>query len=206
MRRLTTKARTVAQAQDFGSARYYRLNDPAELVAMVLDYGLRAFLDKGCLLAMKADNTVLDQTDDGRRKIFGRWLGQRLGREAVPDDDYSLITGPVREAWKQLLADDPERARRFNQEYAEWRYRREDDGSLTIYILSPRDEPDEMTALEVAQFLTETVEIEFPGPVRVPTDKRSYATFSKKDELTTEQINMEWASRDEDPDDAALPE
>lgn len=202
----TEKARTIAQAQNFGSARYFRLNDPAESVAVILDYGHRALLDKGFLQATMADNWLLDRTSPHRRKILARWLGQRYSRPAVPDEDYPVVTEPVRNAWKQLLTDEPETAQRFNREYAEWRYRREDDGSLTLYILSPRDDPDALTALEVTAFLTEAIERSYPGPIRVATDKRSYASFSKKDELTTEQINMEWASHDEDTDDAAVPE
>lgn len=54
-----------------------------------------------------------------------------------------------------------------------------------------------MTALEVAAFLAEALETVYLGSIRVATDKRSYATFSKKDELVTEHINMEWASRAE---------
>jgi hypothetical protein len=202
----TDKARIIATAQDFGSARLFRINDPAEQVAVVVDYGQRALLDKGFLAALKPDNGVLDALTEERRKTFARWLGQRYARPAVPDEDYPVITEPVREAWKRLLDEDPETAQRFNREYAEWRYRREADGGLTIYILSPADEPDDVTALEVVEFLTEALQGAYPGVVRVATDKRSYATFTKTDELTTEQISMEWTSRDESPDDAALPE
>ena len=46
---------------------------------------------------------------------------------------------------------------------------------------------------------------QFPGPVNVATDRRSYHTFTKADELSTEQINMEWASQDEHAGDAAMP-
>jgi hypothetical protein len=202
----TDKPRTIAQAQDFGSARYFRVNNPAEPVAAILDYGQRALLDKGFLSAVAPDNTLLDALDDEQRKTLAAWLGRRYSRPAVPDEDYPVITGPVREAWRQLVEEEPESAQRFNREYAEWRYRREDDGSLTIYILALRDQPDEMTALEVTDFLTQALQGVYPGPVNVATDKRSYFTFTKADELSTEQINMEWVSRDEDAEDAALPE
>lgn len=202
----TDKPRTIAQAQDFGSARYFRVNVPAEPIAAILDYGQRALLDKGFLSAVEPDNTLLDAFTEEQHRTLAAWLGRRYSRPAVPDEDYPVITGPVREAWKQLVETDAETAQRVNREYAEWRYRREDDGSLTIYILALSDEPDAMTALEVSDFLTQTLGPVYPGPVRVATNKRSYATFTKADELSTEMIDMEWASRDEDADDAALPE
>jgi hypothetical protein len=202
----TDKPRTIAQAQDFGSARYFRVNAPAEPVAAILDYGQRALLDKGFLSAVEPDNTLLDAFTEEQRRTLAAWLGRRYSRPAVPDEDYPVITGPVREAWKQLVETDAETAQRFNREYTEWRYRREDDGSLTIYILALSDEPDAMTALEVSDFLTQTLGPVYPGPVNVATNKRSYATFTKADELSTEMIDMEWASRDEEADDAALPE
>jgi hypothetical protein len=201
----TNKERIIAEAQDFGSARYFRVNEPSEETAVILDYGWRGLLDKGFLDALVPDNGVLDALAPARRQTLARWLGQRYSRPAVPDEDYPLITGPVREAWKQLLDEEPGTAKRFNSEYAEWRYRREEEGSLTVYILSPREDPDETTALEVIDFLTEAL-AGYPGKVTVATDKRSYFTFTKADEITTEQISMEWASQDESTEHAAWPQ
>ncbi len=201
----TRNPRMVAQAQDFGSARYFRVNDSDNEGAWVLDYGWRALLDKGFLSAVRPDNGLLDALSPERRKILARWLGQRYSRAAVPDDDYPIVTQPVREAWAKLVDDDPETAEHFNHEYREWRYRREDDGSLTIYILSSRPVPDALAALEVSDFLAQALH-GYPGSVQVATDKRSYYTFTKADEMTTEQISMEWASRDETAGNAALPE
>lgn len=130
-------------------------------------------------------------------KTLGRWLGQRYSRPAVPDEDYELITRPIRGALTQLVDDEPEVAQRFNSEYAEWRYRRETDGALTIFVASPREDPDAMTALEVTDLLTQALDGVYPGTVAVATDRRSYARFTKADELTTEQVSMEWASHDE---------
>ena len=203
---ITANAQTIAQGQDFGSARYFRLNDRTEPVAEILDYGHRALLDKGFLEAVQPDNRVLDQLADDRRKTLARWLGQRYSRPAITEQDYEKITRPIRDAWARLMTEEPETAQRFNSEYAEWRYRREADGSLTVYILSGTESPDAMVALEVTDFLTQALQPGYPGPVVVATDKRTYGTFTKADELTTEQISMEWASRDESVDDAALPE
>ena len=163
----TENVRTIVQAQDFGSARYFRLNDRAEPTAEVLDYGHRALLDKGFLDAVTPDNRVLDALTAEDRKRLARWLGQRYSRPAIPDADHREITGPIREAWKQLSQDEPATAKLYNSEYAEWRYRRESDGSLTIYILAVGDSPDQTVALELSDFLTQAVQPSYPGPVSV---------------------------------------
>lgn len=198
----TANQRIVAQAQDFGSARYFRLNDAAEPEAVVLDYGQRALLEKGFVQVESPDNELVDAWEATRGKTLARWLAQRYGRPAIPDEDYDLITQPVRDAW-QFLPD--EQADAFNREYAEWRYRREDDGSLTLYILAVGPEPDELVALELIDFLTQAIGKVFPFPVRVASDRRSYHSFTKADELATEQIYMEWASHGDALADAALP-
>lgn len=202
----TTNQRTIIQAQDFGSARYYRVNDPTEEIAAVLDYGQRALLEKGFLKAVEPDNSLREMWSQEERKTMARWLGQRYSRPAILDEDYELITRPVRYAWQELVDEKPETAKTYNREYSEWRYRREADGSLTLYILSPRANPDEITALEVVDFLTQALAPIYPGDVSVAGDHRSYHTFTKADELSTEQISMEWVSRDEAIEDPALPD
>lgn len=197
----TTNQRTVAQAQDFGSARFFRLDAADDGSALVLDYGQRALVEKGVLRAVSPDNDLVLGWDGAQREKLARWLGQRYARPAIPDDDYELITRPVRDAWRSLA---PEAASTLNREYAEWRYRRESDGSLTLYTLSRNADPDPLVALEVADFLTQAIEPEYPGPVHVATDRRSYHQFTKADELSTHQISMEWASH-EDDGWAALP-
>jgi hypothetical protein len=200
----TEKPQIVAQAQDFGSARYHRVNDPDHSPALVLDFGQRAFLDKGFLEAVEPDNAVCGAWTKEQAKTFARWLGQRHSRPAIPDQDHEEIVRPIREAWKQLLEEDPDTAAEYNREYAEWRYRREADGTLTLYILAAKEHPDAEVALDVIQFLTGALAGSYPGQVKVPTDHRSYHTFTISEQLTTEQISMEWASQDE-VGDAALP-
>lgn len=201
----TAKDKVIAQAQNFGSFRFFKVGEAADGQALILDYGQRALLDKGFLEAVEPDNLVVEKWASDRAKTLARWLGQRYSRPAIPDEDYEQITGPVREAWKQLLDEEPTTATSFNAEYAEWRYRRERDGTLTLYVLSPKAEPNETTGLEVTDFLTQAIEPHYPGEVKVATDHRSYHTFTKADELSTEQISMEWASQDEDADDPVLP-
>lgn len=197
----TTNQRTIAQAQDFGSARFFRLDAADDGPALVLDYGQRALVEKGVLRAISPDDDVVLSWDDAQRERLARWLGQRYARPAIPDEDYELITRPVRDAWRDL---DPEAASALNREYAEWRYRREGDGSLTLFTLSRDADPDPLVALEVADFLTQAIEPGYPGRVRVATDRRSYHRFTKADELSSHQISMEWASH-EDDSSAVLP-
>ncbi len=201
----TASEKMIAQAQDFGSARYFRVNGTDQAEALILDYGHRALLDKGFLGAVKPDNALVVDWSGAQRERLARWLGQRYSRPAIPDEDYAQITRPVRDAWKKLVEDEPGTAAEYNRIFSEWRYRREDDGSLTLYLLSPDPDPDAVLALEVGDFLAEAIQAEFPGPVTVATDRRSYHTFTKADELNTEQISMEWASQDEDAGDAELP-
>lgn len=192
----TTNARMVVQAQDFGSARYFRVNAFDRPEAWILDYGNRALLDKGFLGATEPDHVLVDGWDVGQRERFARWLGQRYSRPAIPDEDYEQITRPVRAAWKKLADEQPDTAAEYNRIFSEWRYRREENGSLTLFLLSPDPKPDEIIALEVGDFLAEAIRTEYAGVMTVATDRRSYHTFTKADELTTEQISMEWASQE----------
>jgi hypothetical protein len=201
----TTKPSLVAQSQDFGSARFFRVDGkrgPGE--ARILDYGYRALLDRGFLQAVKPDKSLLGALTLQNRLALARWLGQRYSRPAIPDVDYEQITRPIRSAWQELIETAPERVTAMNTEYAEWRYRREEDGSLTIFVLSQEPNPDPIVALEAADFLERALAHTYPGTVRVATDATSYSTFTKANELTTQMIYMEWASHEEG-EDAAVP-
>lgn len=201
----TDKPQMITQSQDFGSARYHRVNDPTEPVALVLDYGHRALIEKGLLRAVSPDNSIRDAWSQEQAKRVARWLGQRYSRPAIADEDYEQITRPVREAWETLVVEESETAASINGDFAEWRYRREQDGSLTIFTLSPKPEPDELIALDLRGFLTEALEPHFKGRMRF-ADRVSYHTFTKADEISTEMIAMEYVSQDEDAIDAALPD
>jgi hypothetical protein len=203
--RPTTNAKMIAQAQSFGSARYFRVNSPDQGEALVLDYGQRALIDKGLLSTVSPDNTLVNGWTREQQQRLARWLGRRYDRPAIPDEDYEQITRPIRLAWSELLNDEPETAASYNRVYCEWRYRRETDGSLTVFVLSPDARPDETIALEIASFIVEAIQPCFSGRIDVATDSRSYHTFSKADELTTEQIDMEWASYDEESGQASFP-
>lgn len=200
----TTTPAIVTEAQNFGSARYFRLNPVAEECAVVLDFGWRGFVDKGFLLEYAPDNTFIQGWDDERRAIFAHWLGRRYSRPALSDDDVAAISDPIRHRWQRLVAEEPETARALSDEYAEFRYRRETNGRLTVYILSAAETPDALLGLELTGVLTEALE-RYRGEVNFPTDRRSYHSFTMADQLTTQQVDLEWASIDEGGAAGALP-
>lgn len=201
----TSSDQIVREGHHFGSARYYWLSAAGDGEAWVVDFAFRALLDKGFLTAFDPDNGLLESLDQTARGTFSRWLGQRYSRPAIPDEDYAAITAPVRQAWENLRTDDHDLLRDLNEEYGELRYRRESNGDLTLYMLSAKEQPDQALALELSARLTEAIQPGYPGTVRIATDRRSFHTFTKADELSTNQINMEWASHDEPDGTAALP-
>lgn len=59
------------------------------------------------------DNALISEMTEPKRGVLREWLGRRLGREAVSDDDTLLIVEPIRAAWKKLTAGQPETAGRW---------------------------------------------------------------------------------------------
>jgi hypothetical protein len=200
----TATAEIIDEALNLGSARFRLLQTHASGEAVVLDYAWRTFLDKGFLLECEPDNTIVDGYDVADIKTLARWLGRRYARPVLGDADVRDIADPVRDRWAQLRRDEPESALRYSREYPEFRFRRESHGGLTLFVLSAQEEPDEMLGLEVAGLLAEVLE-PIHGTVTVDPGKRSYHTFTKADELSTEQIDLEWASYEEGAETGVLP-
>jgi hypothetical protein len=200
----TEKPEVVHDALNLGSARFRMLRFEPAGTALVLDYAWRVFLDKGFLVEHGPDNSVIDTYSAGDRATLARWLGRRYARPVLSDQDVEEISDPIRYRWQQLRADEPESALRYSQEYPEFRFRREPAGGLTVFILSGQEEPDEMLGLEVAGVLAEVLE-PIHGAVTIDPSKRSYYSFTKADELSTEQIDLDWASYDEGEEAGALP-
>jgi hypothetical protein len=198
------KPEIIRDAISLGSARFRLLKRFSES-ALVLDYAWRVFLDKGFLVEHAPDNSVIDTYTDGDRRTLARWLGRRYARPVLSDKDVAEIADPVRERWQRLQAEEPEIAMRYTGEYPEFRFRREPHGGLTLFILSAREDPDQVLGLEVAGLLVEVLE-PIHGAVAVDQGKRSYHSFTKADELSTEQIDLEWASYEEGEETGALPE
>jgi hypothetical protein len=201
----TVKEKVIADALNLGSARYRLLKRLPDGSALVVDYAWRTFLDKGFLVQSVPDNSVLEEWGPEDRRTFARWLARRYGRPVLSDEDVEQIAEPVRDRWRRLVDEDAEEARRYSEEFPELRYRREEDGSLTVFILSLHGEPDPVLFLEMAQILAEALE-PIHGALNIDPEKRSYHTFTKADELSTAQIDLEWASYEEGQEIGALPE
>lgn len=183
----------MSQARDAGSARYFLLTE-ADEGGWVLDYGWRTFLDKGFLVACEPDNSIVAAFDRSDEARLSGWLGRRNGRPALSDEDVAVICDPIRRRFERLFDEEPASAARYAAEFIEFRFRREEDGTVTIFLLSAKDSPDELLALEVMDLLKEAIPTLV---VRLASDKISYATFTKADELSTEQIDLYWASYEE---------
>jgi hypothetical protein len=200
----TSNSAVITDALDLGSARFRLMREHADGTALVLDYAWRTFLDKGFLLECEPDNSIVDSFSDGARKTLARWLARRYGRPVLSDKDVAEVADPVRDRWKQLRDEEPDLARRYTEAFPEFRFRREPEGGLTLFILSTDPNPDPTLALEVIGLLTGVLE-PIHGTVTVDTAKRSYHTFTKADELSTEQLDLEWASYEEGEPLGALP-
>lgn len=197
----TTDSVVLAQARNFGSARYFLVNDDRDR-PLIVDYGWRTLLDKGFLVECDPDNTCVDRWTAEQSATFTRWLGRRNGRPALSDLDVAEICDPIRRRFERLQAEEAVAAARYSEEFAEFRYRREADGTITLFLLSPKAAPDELLALELMDVLQEALGALKP---RLASDKLSYFKFTKADELTTEQVDLFWASHEESEIHGALP-
>lgn len=203
---VTDNPKILAQASHFGSARYQRVSAPNMEPVWVLDYGQRALLEKGFLRAYAPDNSIASTWTPERAAVIARWLGRRYSRPAIPDEDYKEVTEPIRQRWMRLIDEEAELAAELSSAYPELRYRREDDGHLTIYTLALEEHPDEALALELYGVLQEALEpVHGTGNVSFPTEKRSYHSFTQHDEMSSTLIDLEWASHDETEPTGALP-
>ncbi len=199
----TENAQTIAEASNFGSARYYRLTPKGRTPALVLDFAWRILLDKGFLVEHQPDNDLLSTWGREQRDTFARWLGRRFSRPVLSDDDVATISNPLRARWTRFVRDEPQLARRCSEEYSEFRFRRDQDGTLRVLILSPHETPDEILGLELAAIVNEALDGLHP---EVAPDPGRYRDFTLDEYLASEQIDLEWASHEEGGRSGALPE
>jgi hypothetical protein len=95
----------------------------------------------------------------------------------------------------ELSEREPDLAAEASRTFIEFRFRRTDAG-LEVFVLSPEEAPDEALALEIFGVVEEALR-PLHDEIMARTDRASYATFTRADDLTTEAIDLEWASDDE---------
>lgn len=197
----TSTDAVIREADTLTSARYFRLGDPeAEPPVSILDYRFRAQADKGVLVAYDADNTLVSEMSETRQAVLREWLGRRLGREAVSDDDSELIVEPVRSAWKRLSEETPETANRWGQMTSELCFRHVDDSRLRLYVITHEEiDPADPDLLEMVAWVVEAVD--WPESlVEITVTNEWVLTIGEH--RTTHEIDLTWASYEEDQEAA----
>ena len=191
----TQKDGVVGEADTLTSARFFRMGDPGDGPPVrVLDVRFKAQADKGFLVTTPPDNTLLATMTERRRAALRIWLGRRLGREAVSDDDSRRIVEPVRSAWKQLCADSPERAQDWAAMTSELRFRHA-DGRLRLYAVTHEGiDPANPDVLEMLSWIVEA--IDWPS-LSVDLTITSEWTMTIGEHKTTQEIDLAWASYEE---------
>jgi hypothetical protein len=192
----TSSAAVMREANSLTSARYFRLDDPSsDPPAQILDIRFKAQADKGLLIEHQPDNALLDAIDSRRRTIFREWLGRRLGREAVSDDDTKRIVEPIRRAWKQLTEEDPNGAGSWESMTSELRFRHTEDGRLQLYAITHDErDPADPALLEMTHWAVETIEW---AEALVDVTITNEWEMTIGEHRSTQEIDLAWASYEE---------
>jgi hypothetical protein len=192
----TSKAGVINEAASLTSARYFRVDDPgAGTPAQVLDFRFKAQADKGVLLQHQPGNHLLEHMDDRRRAMLREWLGRRLGREAVSDEDTRRIVEPVREAWKELSVESPATARAWEAKTSELRFRHAEDGRLQLYVIThDAIDPADVDLLELTDWAVQT--IDWPETLMDVTVTNEWE-MTIGEHRATQEIDLAWASYEE---------
>ncbi len=193
----TSTDAVIREADSLASARYIRLGDTtAAPPVAVLDYRFKAQAEKGMLVEHTPDNVLVSQMSDARRAVLREWLGRRLGREAVSDDDTRRIVEPIRSAWKQLTEEEPETASRWSEMTSELRFRHTEAPRLMLYVIT-HDEVDaaDPDLLEMTEWAVE--HIDWSGRlIDVVVTNEWVMTIGEH--RATQEIDLAWASYEED--------
>jgi hypothetical protein len=193
----TSSDSVIREADTLTSARYFRLGDPAAGPPVsVLDFRFRAQADKGLLVEHDADNTLVASMPEAKRRVLREWLGRRLGREAVSDDDTRLIVEPIRAAWKELSVEQPETASRWGAMTSELRFRHAEDSRLRLYVITHDEvDPADPDLLEMVEWAVET--LDWPES-RIDVTVTNEWVITIGEHRTTNEIDLAWASYEED--------
>jgi len=193
----TSSEAVIREADSLTSARYFRLGDPtARPPVAVLDYRFKAQAEKGMLVEHMPDNALVSKMPDARRAVLREWLGRRLGREAVSDDDTRHIVEPIRSAWKQLTEREPETASRWSEMTSELRFRHENASRLRLYVIT-HDEVDaaDPDLLEMTEWAVDHIDWS-ESSIDVIITNEWVMTIGEH--RATQEIDLAWASYEED--------
>jgi hypothetical protein len=189
----TKSAGVLAEARLLTSARYFLLTRrDAEPPGVVLDVRFRCQADKGLLLELEPDNTLIDGVERQGQRHLADWLGRRYEREAVSDADTEQVVEPVRRGWRALSEERPELATQWAEQLAEIRYLRDENNRLTIYGVA-YEAGSEEEILEVLGWVLEQLPAH-PDAELVVTDLWQ---LSVAERLLTQEVDLEWASYEE---------
>lgn len=198
----TTSEAVLREANSLTSARYFRLGEASPGVPVsIVDFRFRAQADKGFLVEHSPDNALVFEMSEARRGTLREWLGRRLGREAVSDDDTRLIVEPIREAWKTLSNEEAATASRWGAMVSELRFRHAENSRLRLYVIT-HDEVDSGDAdlLEMAEWVVE--QLDWSEPLVDVTLTNEWA-ITVGEHRSTHEIDLAWASYEEDQEEAA---
>jgi hypothetical protein len=193
----TSSEAVIHEADSLSSARYLRLGDPtAAPPAAVLDYRFKAQAEKGRLVEHLPDNALVSKMSDTHLAVLREWLGRRLGREAVSDDDTRRIVEPIRSAWKQLTAEEPETASRWSEMTSELRFRHTEASRLGLYVIT-HDQIDaaDPDLLEMAEWAVEHIDWS-ESLIDIIVTNEWVMTIGEH--RATQEIDLAWASYEED--------
>lgn len=189
---LMTDATAIGNAARKTSAANFCLTDPNARPVLVVDVRLRAFIEKGFLVAHAPDNSVIGGMPDERARDFATWLGLRYSRPAVPEDDSNTIVVPLRDGWKAL---DDDTERKWNERFAELRFTHR-DGRLTLIAVA--HEPiyaDDADGLELLDWMADQVRPY--GHTDPSTYLTSMYTMTRAEEYESVEVDLSWASYEE---------
>jgi hypothetical protein len=199
----TDNANLLAEADNLGSSRRYRLSSRDEAgSALLLDFGWRCGADKGALLRLTPDNAIVDAWSASQKERFARWLGRRYARPVLSEEDTKQIHDPIREAWKRAEEEELDALQAWNIEFAEIRFVRQGERAVHLYLLSPEREPDGTVGADMLGWLTEVLEDQ---GLTVTGEISSYHEFSVAQLEASQGLDLEWASEDEGEASGARP-
>jgi hypothetical protein len=187
----------IQEANSLTSARYFRLSDQtADGPIAILDYRFKAQAEKGVLVEHAPDNALVSNMSEARCAVLRGWLGRRLGREAVSDEDTLRIVEPIRSAWKALTEEQSELASEWGHLTSELRFRRTEGPRLRLYIIT-HDQMDagDPDLLEMADWVVQQISW---SESLIDLTITSEWVMTVAEHRATQEIDLAWASYEED--------